>query len=309
MWFKWLLRNENIKAEQVTLTWDPANTPASLGQLRAYVENEAAKAIQWYFGSKGSKALWSRWLRFLAVSISTIAGLLPIVVSLLQRKYPDSIGQIESGLVVSVLLGAAAGILAFDHFFGFSSGWIRYVLTATSIQGALEEFRMDWELLSASSSSPPTNDQIMALVQRAKSFRVAIAGMVFEETKAWATEFQSNLAQLEKDVKAQLEQQRSKMEEQIQAQTVAAITGGIDLSVPNALTTDNRSFTVSLEHGTTKIPPETVVGATHWVRVAVAPGQYKVVVRAKRSGADVESSRIVKVESGAVANTEIKLPD
>jgi hypothetical protein len=309
MWCKWLLGHEDIKAEQATLVWDPADTLGSLGKLRVYVENEAAKAIKWYFDSKASKALWSRWLRFLAISLSTIGGLLPIAVTLLKAKYPGFIGQIESGLIVSVLLGVAAGLLAFDHFFGFSSGWIRYVLTATSLQGALEEFRMDWEMLNATAFSQPTSDQIMALVQRAKSFRVAVAGMVLEETKAWAIEFQNNLAQLEKDVKAQLEQQRTKIEEQIKVQTAAAPPGGIEVTVPNALTMDDRSFTVSFETGTSKPPPETVVGAIHWARVAVAPGQYKIVVRAKKSSAEVEASSIVKVESGTVANTEIKLPD
>lgn len=307
MAFNWLFRNVNIQPESIGLVWDSADLPGSLGKLRSYVENEAAKAIEWYFNSKSSKALWSRWLRFLAIALSTAAGILPIAISLLKGMYPVP-AQLETGLLVSLLLGVAAGLVGLDHFFGFSSGWVRYVVTATAIQGALEEFRMDWQLLNAHLSSPPTNDQLVVMIQRAKAFRTTIANMVLDETKAWAAEFQSNLAQLEKDVKATFEQQRTKAEEEMKIQNLAIRPGGIEVKVPNALITDGRSFTVSLEGVDPPIPAETVVGGTQWSKVAVPPGQYKVVVRSRRSGVDVQGSRIVKVESGAVATTEIELP-
>lgn len=308
MAFSWFSRPGNIKPEPVALIWDSADVSGSLGKLRNYVESESTKAIEWYFNSKSSKSLWSRWLRFLAIALSTAAGILPIAISLLKGKYP-ALGRMESGLLVSLLLGTAAGVIGLDHFFGFSSGWVRYVLTATAIQGALEEFRMDWHLLNAHLSTPPTNDQVVAMIQRAKSFRTTIANMVLDETKAWAAEFQSNLAQLEKDVKATFDAQRAKAEGEIKIQNLAVRPGGIEVNVPNALTAGGRTFTVSLEGADPPIPEETVVGSTIWSKIAVPPGQYKVVVRSKRSGADVQGSRIVKVESGAVATTEIKLPE
>jgi hypothetical protein len=40
----------------------------------------------------------------------------------------------------------------------------------------------------------------------------------------------------------------------------------------------------------------------------VSPGQYNPVVKAKRSGAEVHVSRIIKVESGDVTATEAELP-
>jgi hypothetical protein len=185
MAFAWFSRHANIKPEPVALIWDSVDVSGSLGKLRNYVENVSTKAIEWYFNSKSSKSLWSRWFRVLAIALSTAAGILPIAISLLKGKYP-ALGQVESGLLVSLLLGAAAGLIGLDHFFGFSSGWVRYVLTATAIQSALEEFRMDWHLLNAHLSTPPTNEQVVAMIQRAKSFRTTIANMVLDETKAWA---------------------------------------------------------------------------------------------------------------------------
>jgi hypothetical protein len=92
-------------------------------------------------------------------------------------------------------------------------------------------------------------------------------------------------------------------------QNLAVRPGGIEVNIPNALTVDGRTFTVNLEGADPPVPAETVVGSTQWSKIAVPPGQYKVVVRGKRSSADVQGSRIVTVESGAVATTEIKLPD
>jgi hypothetical protein len=102
---------------------------------------------------------------------------------------------------------------------------------------------------------------------------------------------------------------RAKAEGEIKIQNLAVRPGGIEVNVPNALTADGRTFTVSLDGADPPVPVETVVGSTQWSKVAVPPGQYKVVVRSKRSGADVQGSRIVKVEPGAVATTEIKLPE
>jgi hypothetical protein len=300
----WLSRSQNILPQVAPPVWISSDVPGSLQKLREYVEGEAAKAINWYFNSKASKALWSRWLRFLAIALSTVAGVLPIVISV----WKGNTSGIESGLLVSLLLGVAAGLIGLDHFFGFSSGWIRYVLTATAIQAALEEFRMDWELLNAHLSMPPSNDQILALLERARAFRTSIAGMVLDETKSWAAEFQTNLSQLEKSVKAEFEQQRTKLEEELKAQKAATRPGGIEVKVSNAITLDDRSFSIWLEGTTPPAQPEVVVGSTVWSEANVAPGQYKLVVKGKRSGADVQASRIIKVASGEVASAEVEMP-
>ena len=50
------------------------------------------------------------------------------------------------------------------------------------------------------------------------------------------------------------------------------------------------------------------MGGKNWSKADVSPGQYNPVVKAKRSGADVHVSQIIKVESGDVTATEVKLP-
>ncbi len=295
--------SSDIQPEQNAISWNPADIPGSLNRIKDYVESEATKAITWYWAAKGSKAAWSRTLRVLAIVLSTLAGIVPIAVAIFAGKDAPS-----TGLWVSLLLGLAAGIVGFDHFFGFSSGWIRYVITATGIQNALEEFRMDWSVLSAHLTTPPTNDQVSALVERAKSFRVAVSGMVLDETKAWASEFQSNMAQLEKDVKASFEEQRTKAEQDLKSRNLAARPGSIELKVTNALTTDGRKFTVLLDGTRPPTPEESVEGSTGWSRTMVLPGHYKLVVTALRGGNKVQASKVVTVEPDTIAAVEMELP-
>jgi hypothetical protein len=283
MFFRWLFGGENLESGHEAFAWDSQNVSGYLEKIRAHVEEEATSATRWYFSSKNSKALWSRWLRLLAILLTSVAGLLPLVATLLERGIPG-ISQLQWGLIVSLLLGTSAGLLAFDHYFGFSSGWIRYVLTATGIQNALAEFRMDWQCLNANTSAPPTMEQILALIQRARAFLISVRGMVLDETKTWATEFQNNLAQLEKEVKAQYQEQRAKVEEQVNAQAAAAMPGAVEITVSNALVMDERTFTIGFEHATAKTPVETVVRATHWSKIGMAPGQYSMTVKAKKNG-------------------------
>lgn len=307
-----LFKAKNILPQTPLPPWNPTDLDGSLLRLNDYVESEAQKAIGWYFEKKGMKALVSSWVRFLAIGLTSIAGVLPIALNLFRGQIPlQNGGQahgLESGLLVSLLLGLAAGLLGLDRFFGFSSGWVRYVLTATAMQGALEEYRLDWQIMSSHLAKPPSSNQIEALLDRAKSFRATIAGMVLDETKSWAAEFQNNLAQLEKDVKAEFAEQRSKMEETLKSQKAAAAPGGIELKVSNALGADNRAFTISLESQDYRSQPETVSGATSWSVANIDPGQYKLVVSATRAGVVVQASRIVKVVAGEVAAVEMELP-
>ena len=293
---------QDIATRPESVAWNSSDIPGSLNAIKSYVESEANKAADWYYRAKRSKAAWSRFLRAAAILLSTAAGILPIAVTL--KWGADG----RSGLWVSLLLGLAAGAVGLDHFFGFSSGWIRYVITASGIQNALEEFRMDWSLLYAHLSTPPTAEQLQALIERAKSFRVAVAGMVLDETKAWAAEFQSNMAQLEKDVKASFEQERQKAEQDLKARTTAVRPGAIELKVVNAETVDNGEFNVSLEGSSTPAISEKLEGSNCWSKTAVAPGQYRVVVWAARAGKRVQASKIIRVEADAVADAEVELP-
>ena len=92
----------------------------------------------------------------------------------------------------------AGGCLAFDHFFGLSSAWMRDIATAQALQRALTEFRLEWATAELSTA---TDDHQIDLVirRREKLIRVPAtrtAELVEAETDEWLNEFRGNIGDL-----------------------------------------------------------------------------------------------------------------
>jgi hypothetical protein len=145
----------NIKSDPLTsLTWKGADPDSSLEGLFKYVEAETDKAMAWYWRKKGAKAMLSRTIQFSAVVLAALGALIPVAINHLRG--PLKLGDVDTGLWASLLDGLALLLIGYDRAFGYSSGWARYVLTATTIRNSLEEFRMDWTALSAKSGVRPS---------------------------------------------------------------------------------------------------------------------------------------------------------
>jgi hypothetical protein len=293
------------------LRWASDQVPLSLERLLTYVENEAAETIGWYWRSKRWKALLSRWIRLWALVLTALAGLVPIAFYILKDTVHWSAPVLDtSGLWSSALVGVAAALVGLDRAFGFSSGWARYVLAATDIRRRLEEFRMDWIALAAVTGPDPSTEQIAPLIQRAKEFRIAVEGVVAQETKDWVTEFQNSMAQLEKDVKAQLDALKIQVDRTQEVQVAAAQPGSLEITIDNAERTENFTFFVTLEGADGfLVKAEKVSGDKTWGRVNIAPGQYRLVINATRAGANpVSSTRVVTVNPLKVTTEIVTLP-
>jgi hypothetical protein len=190
--------SENIEVAHLeALSWKTdADVEASINALYRYAEARADESIRWYWKAKRTNALWSRLLRVGAIGFAALGGLAPIVSSL------DWFGQSSSHLIGQVgyiSLGIAAACVGFDKFFGFSSGWMRYVLTAMIQQEALSAFRLDWAVLSAQLGKQTLSiDEVKPMIQRVKDFVQQIDQSVEQETKAWMTEFQTNLSDIDR---------------------------------------------------------------------------------------------------------------
>ncbi len=288
------------------LNWDNANPAESLEGLRTFVEKEAQETINWYWREKNRKRAPSRGIQFAALALTAAAGLAPIIFQI-AKPYADQLKNFDSGPVASLLVGLAAALLGLDKAFGFSSGWTRYVLTATSMTKVLHEFRMDWLLLYSELGDPPKPEQEAKLIQRAKQFAGDIQGALLEETKQWANEFQSNSAQMEKDVRGQLDALKSQVEKVSKEREEAQRPGGIELSIPNADKADGFQVAVVLQ-GTHGAQTETLANSKVWTQIGTAPGQYKVAVAGKSGGSPFGISTIFEVKPGEVAKPSITLP-
>lgn len=308
---------DNIESDAKSvesLNWDAAGVAGSLEKVRAYVEAEALKAASWYMKAKGWKATMSRAIRLIAIVATALAGLLPIALTLVSALRgtagagTSAVGGVSTGLWSSLLVGLAAALLGVDRAFGFSTGWIRYILTASTIRKCLEEFRLDWALLTAKAGATPTPAQLEEMLRRAKDFRLAIEGYVIQETKDWATEFENSLAQIEKDAKTQLEALKAQVDRETKAAQEGSRPSALELTVPNAGRAE-QGFTVTLEGVAGQLVQEHVATAGTWSRVALAPGQYKLTLSATVGGKARSTSKILDLAAGAVARETLALPE
>jgi hypothetical protein len=298
-----MAKSNDIQAAAAdSLTWNASDTAASLQALVKYVEEQAQGSVAWYWKNKSSKSFFSQWIVFLAVVLTSGAAIVPIIGQISGKP------ALNNGLWASLLVGIAAALLALDRAFGFSSGWTRYVMTATNIRKALEEFRMDWAALVAKAGANPGPDQIAALLARAKEFRIAVEGLVLQETKDWVSEFQNNVAQLEKDVTAQLATMKAQNEKAAQARDAATRPGSIQLTVPNADRADNAVIRIKLEDASTAIADETATGSKTWVRLSLTPGHYRLTVSAAIGGRPTSTTTAVIVKPDEVTQPQIALP-
>ena len=291
----------------VEVMWNSADPVQSLRDIRMAVEDEGQKAINWYWQSKKWKARLSRAIQFFALALTALAGIASIFVQVLRSLGVRISPNFDSGPIASLCVGLAAALLGMDKAFGLSSGWTRYVLTATSMTKILHEFRMEWVALVAVAQNPPTSQEQAGLIQRARDFISAIQSMVLQETKDWATEFQNNLAQMEKDLKSQLDTLKAQVEKSAKETEDATKPGAIELTLTNADKTDGFHFDVTLE-GTPGKFAESVSNAKVWTRINTAPGQYKVTIDAKAKGSPIATSTIIEVNPGETAKPSLALP-
>lgn len=284
----------------------PAGSPPDpLDSFRQTAEQHAQDAIHWYWKAKEWKRYPSQWIQFVALFLTAAAGIAPIVIQLF--KGAGKLQSFDSGPLASLFVGLAAALLGLDKAFGYSSGWIRYVLTATSMTKRLREFQMAWRASMAAAANPPTPEQRAAIIQLAADFESAMQAMVLDETKDWASEFRSNMAQMEKDVKAQLDALKTRLEQSARDAQAASKPAALEVTVQNAAKSDGFAFDIALDGPSGRIV-DSVANAIVWTAINRAPGQYQVKVTAKVQGAALSASSVVDLKPGEIAKASLTLP-
>ncbi|MCC6587309.1 MAG: SLATT domain-containing protein [Bryobacterales bacterium] len=312
LWFLLSKRNPapetDISAsDSKSLVWDPTDVSKSLTAVFDYVANEAERSTNWYWTNKRWKARLSRMVQLAAIMLTAAGGLVPVAGIIFGKALTESPAF---NLWPSFLVGLAAALLGIDRAFGFSTGWARYVITATSIRKALEEFRMDWTALVAHLPKDPTVEQLTPLIQRAKEFRLSVESMVLQETQEWATEFQNNIAQMEKDIKAQLEALKAQVQKQKQDEAAATKPGGIQINVSNATKADGGRFEVIVLSKSATVATDSDPAARSTASVLdLPPGQYKLVIKAIVNSKPVSASTLAAVKPNETTLCELQLPE
>lgn len=251
--------------------------PAPLATMYELVEGKACESVEWYQRAKRSVARWSKLIRGGALAFAGAGALCPLM-GKTGISFPggnwDGLGYL--------LLAAAAALVAFDRFFGFSTAYARYMTTALALQRALDELHLDWiSLLSRGARSETAS---RAAVERLKATLGTVFDLIDHETREWVAEFRSTVGELERLVQAE----RGQLE-----------PGAIDVSVQGADGDQVELWVDAVSRGM-------IQGTAHAQLAQVVPGQH--VVHAHRGGASPrDASALVLVPPGGVAATTLNL--
>lgn len=263
------------------LNWDEDHRRASIMQLYDSTVGEARKAIDWYGQKKPFKKHMAQGLRLIAILATIIAGIIPIIAP------TDVLGVTIRPAWASVVVALGVGAIGLDRFFGFSSGWMRFLLARQRLENRLLTFQYEWETDEVTWQQTALSvEKTQDLIRRCAAFATEIRDLVTEETKLWVQEFQSTLEGLEESLRAEAEVKR---------------TGAINITIEDhASLDDGWALHLNGRH------VEDFSGATGTAK-DLKPGQYTVRVTATRSGAAVEAVRTEDVTGGAVTDVSVSL--
>jgi hypothetical protein len=257
-----------------------------VADVYSYANKRAQDAAGWYLERKTGKQQAAQALRFLAIILTTIGGVIPLLAA--SRILPLQTNM-EYGQFGYVALALAGACVLLDKFFGYSSSWMRYITTAMKLQRLLEEFNLDWAMLaSAVQSEFATATERESLLKRVQTFLHAVLAEVESETAAWAAEYRSNLAELEKSARQQLESNKP---------------GVINLKVANA-SNFREGVTVLLD----EVPRQTIT-SNECQLSPVFPGDHFVKVQAIGvNGNLVTAGAPLRIDAGQSVTVELSLP-
>ncbi|MEU4831736.1 SLATT domain-containing protein [Streptosporangium sp. NPDC023615] len=156
---------------------------------RMYLEAEerAIEAYTWYIRDRVRKRVSSKALRGAAIVLAAAGGLQPLA----------SAAGAGGGLGWGYVLLASGGVcVAFDHFLGLSSRWMRDMVCAQEIQSRLHAFQLDWAVLNARDAAEQRPVPVEEYLELLRVLITDLSATIIGETGEWVAEFRSGLAQL-----------------------------------------------------------------------------------------------------------------
>lgn len=259
----------------------------------------SSKSRGWYWASIASKRRGSFIVRILSYSL----GVFGVVAPLLAALQPD-VGQRLQATQYGLVALAVAGLLQVgDKVFGWSSGWLRYMVTAVAMERLTLQFELDWAAYFIAQNGPIGESDKKCLFDLACDFERDTEKRLSDETDAWVAEFKNGTAALEDMIKCQKEAveqgakaARTAMEALAQERKDGAVEIVVsqEATAPSAVTV----FIDSAEKCTFCGPSwaTTIAAGLHTVRVVLG-----------ESDSRREATRAVQVPPDGVVSVDIKL--
>lgn len=306
---KWtLLKKPDIRAPAM-LSWDAYREKPydkALPSIYAHASAEALRYATWYWDSIRTKRRTSLGVRFLTFLLLIGGTLLPILAGLGDK--PDQRLQLTQLGVTALALG---GLLQIgDRVFGWSSGWLRYISTATAMENLARGFEIDWAAYVLGKSGRLADADVKPLFDLAAHLQQGLIKLQNEETESWKIEFNTGAALLGDLIKSQRESNekatdaaRAAVSAQKVAEEVAAKArqpGAIEVSLVH------KGAPVEVGIAVDDGQPERFLGVV-WSKQGLSPGQHRVTLTTTDAQATLIARKQVEVKAGANSAVEIQL--
>jgi len=297
---------KDVRIEELVRWDDYAGVPAqqSLPAMYKHAEDASERARSWYWRSIHNKKISSMLVRGVGFGLLVIGAVSPLVAAL-SSDPQFRLASTQFGVITL----AIAGLLhSADRIFGWSSGWLRYISTVTTMESVTRRFELEWANYAINKAGGLDDTDKRPLFDLARKMEEEILKLQSDETEKWVAEFNSGLAVLSDLIKSQreaaeknLDAARASIEKRDAAageREKADRPGGIELAIVHKA--DVVPVRIRLDDG-----PELEFAGTVWAWKALPPGQHTVEVRGTSSSATVR--KIANVLPAAVAAIEVRL--
>lgn len=280
---------------------DWSDRRAAIETILDEVRAKATDAEAWYRDKKKNKATGAVFLRVTAITAGILSGLWPILFNALAVMFPASTHPniIDFRLFLplsAVFVIVATGCISLDAYFGFSSGWIRYVVTFQTLQSLRETFELSWPraVLRFPKQGEIPDDVFLGALDVVLAFTRSVNDTIRDETTAWAADFREAL----KGMGDSVEKQR------IAAMAYSGIAerGAVTVTLSGIERLDGQKWTLDVGGQLRDI-----AGSATGTMTGLSPGITVVTARARISGADVAVEKTVTIEPGKSADVALSL--
>ncbi len=185
------------------------NPDEQLKKLYVQVEIWAKDAIAWYLKRKNWRKYLSLIMRFFAVVCAIVGGLIPLLMPIVTKdsvivKYLNgffpNMDPLVLGQIGYIFLALAAAFMTIDRIFDLSTGWMRSMNTAISLQALLAQFQMDWQISwhkKAKEDQASDSDMHEKMLQSLKFFCLRFIREIAGETETWEKKLKESLQEAE----------------------------------------------------------------------------------------------------------------
>lgn len=259
-----------------------------MNTITSTYEEVLAKAngsAAWYVKNQKWMKRLSKIIRLLSIVLFGLGGLIPMINSLLLENQSD-LKIVNLGYIAIAIAGT---LLLVDKFFGFSSGWIRFITANMEIERMIVEFEMRWKIETFGKDLENISEEEgKIMLTLLMDFVFQINEVMKQETNSWVSEFQSNLAELQ---------------ESISNKTASTLPGNIKVNITNTKNYDNLKIRLDNNLGVVDF-----ISPIHLFR-EVKPGYHQITVSGEsiESGKSMKATEVAHVEAGKLAEVTVDL--